>query len=102
MQGSAIARFFVATLVSTAFLWTIVLSASPGLHERVHLDANQSQHECAATLIASGNCHHSAAAPVVTAPVPAVQFSKIPALNPIWVVSPFLGASIFEHAPPAK
>jgi len=40
-------------------------------------------------------------APLITAPVPTVQFSKIPALNSQWVQSPFLGASIFEHAPPA-
>jgi hypothetical protein len=95
-------RAFVAGLVSTAFLWSVALSASPRLHERIHPDGNQSQHECAVTLVASGNCQHSAAAPLVTAPIPAVQFSKIPMLNPIWVASPFLGASIFEHAPPAR
>jgi hypothetical protein len=39
---------------------------------------------------------------MVSALVPAVQFSKIPALTPCWVQSPFLGARIFEHAPPAR
>jgi len=34
--------------------------------------------------------------------VPSVHFSKIPALTPQWVESPFLGACIFEHAPPAR
>jgi hypothetical protein len=102
MKSSATARSFVATLVSTAFFWALTLSVSPRLHERIHPDAKQSQHECAVTLVASGNCQHSAAAPLVTAPIPAVQFSKIPMLNPIWVASPFLGASIFEHAPPAR
>ncbi len=29
------------------------------------------------------------------------QFSPISALTPQWVESPFLVASIFEHAPPA-
>jgi hypothetical protein len=86
----------------SAFLWAVAMSVSPQLHKRVHPDAKQSQHECAVTLIASGNCHHSGAAPLVTALIQAVQFSKIPALNPIWVVSPFLDASIFEHAPPAE
>jgi len=34
--------------------------------------------------------------------VPSVHFSKIPVLTPQWVESPFLGACIFEHAPPAR
>lgn len=92
---------FIAAVVSAAFLWTLALSASPQLHERVHPDANSAEHTCAVTFIASGSYDHSAHAPLVAAPVPTVPFSKIPALTPQWVQSPFLGASIFEHAPPA-
>jgi hypothetical protein len=77
------------------------LSVAPNLHERLHPTA-ATLHECAVTLIASGSCHHGAAAPPMIAPATVVQFSKIPALNPIWVESPFLGARIFEHAPPAR
>ena len=51
--------------------------------------------------VASGSYDHTAQVPLVSAPVPAVHFSKIPALTPLWVQSPFLGACIFEHAPPA-
>jgi hypothetical protein len=79
----------------------VLLSVSPQLHERIHPDAKTSQHECVVTLIAAGNYHHAAPAPLVAVPVAAVQFSHIPALNPIWVPSPFLGARIFEHAPPS-
>jgi hypothetical protein len=94
-------RSVVAVFVSAVFFWTLVLSVSPQIHARVHPDANRVDHACAVTLIASGNYDHSAPAPIVSAPVPAVQFSEIPALTPHWVESPFLGASIFEHAPPA-
>jgi hypothetical protein len=52
-------------------------------------------------MIACGNYDHVAHPPLVSSPLPAVQFSKIPALTPQWVESPFLGACIFEHAPPA-
>jgi hypothetical protein len=76
------------------------LSVAPNLHERLHPTA-ASLHECAVTLIASGSCHHSAIAPLVIARATAVQFSKILALNSIWVAVPFLSARIFEHAPPA-
>jgi len=76
------------------------LSVAPNLHERLHSTAAP-LHECAVTLIASGCCHHTVAAPLVIAPATPVQSSKIPALNAIWVAAPFLGARIFEHAPPA-
>jgi hypothetical protein len=95
-------RAFVATCVSAAFLWALALSVSPQLHQRFHTDANRVEHNCAATMIASGSYDHAAQPPLVNAPVPSAQFSKIPALTPQWVESPFLGACIFEHAPPAR
>jgi hypothetical protein len=82
-------------------LLTLVISVAPNLHERLHPRAAL-LHECAVTLIASGSCHHTAAAPLMIVPGTAVRFSKIPALNPIWVALPFLSARIFEHAPPAN
>jgi hypothetical protein len=95
-------RAFVVAFVSAAFLCALALSASPQLHQRVHSDANRVEHTCAVTMIASGSYDHAAHAPLVSAPVEAVQFSKIPALTPCWVQSPFLGARIFEHAPPVR
>ena len=95
-------RAFVAGLLSAAFLWALALSVSPQLHQRVHKDANRVEHNCAATMISSGSYDHAAHPPLVGTPVPSVHFSKIPALTPQWVESRFLGASIFEHAPPAR
>jgi len=95
-------RSFVATCVFAAFLWALALSVSPQLHQRVHKDAGRADHNCAATMIASGSYDHAAHVPLVSAPVPLIHFSKISALTPQWVQSPFLGASIFEHAPPAR
>ncbi len=93
-------RAFVALFISAGFLYALALSASPQLHQRVHPDANHIEHNCAATMIASGSYDHAAHAALVSAPVQALQFSKISALTPCWVQSPFLGACIFEHAPP--
>src|SRR5436309_11100696 len=95
-------RSFVAIFVSVGFLWALALSASPELHQRVHKDANRVEHNCVATMIASGNYDHAAHPSLVSAPVPAIHFSTIPALAPCWVQSPFLGACVFEHAPPAR
>src|SRR5213083_2569715 len=90
----------VVLALAAAIVLTLGLSAAPNLHERLHPTA-ASLHECAATLIASGSCHHVATAPLVIAPATAVQFSEVLALDSIWVAAPFLGARIFEHAPPA-
>jgi hypothetical protein len=95
-------RAFVAALVSLGFFWALALSASPQLHQRVHKDANRVEHNCVATMIASGSYNHAAHPALVSIPTPTVQFSKVPALTPQWVQSPFLGACIFEHAPPAR
>ena len=89
--------FAFATLI--AFAFANVLAVAPNLHEKIH--GTGVSHECAVTLIASGKCQQSDAPPLIFAPQPATQFSRVPALNPIWVPAPFLGASIFEHAPPA-
>jgi hypothetical protein len=94
-------RALVAVCVSAAFLGALALSTSPQLYQLLHKDANRVEHNCAATMIASGNYDHAAHPPLVSAPLPSIHFSKIPALTPQWVESPFLGASIFEHAPSA-
>ena len=93
---SLVAGFVFATL-----FWALALSASPQLHQRVHADAKRVEHSCAVTLIASGSYDHAAQPALVSSPAPAILFSKALALTPQWVESPFLKASIFEHAPPA-
>ena len=101
MKSRTSTRAFVAVVASAAFLWTLALTVSPQLHERIHRDANRIDHSCAVTFIASGKFNHSASPQLVSAPAVIDQFCSIPALTPQWVESPFLGASIFEHAPPA-
>jgi hypothetical protein len=95
-------RAFVAGCIFAAFVCALALSVSPQLHQLVHKDANRVEHNCAATMIASGNYDHAAQPPPVGVPVPSIHFFTIPALTPRWVESPFLGACIFEHAPPAR
>jgi hypothetical protein len=90
VSGGLLASFFLA----------LVLAVAPQLHERIHPSAAPG-HECAVTLIASGKYQQGDAPVFVSAPQRVVQFSKIPALQSIWVPAPFLVACIFEHAPPA-
>lgn len=94
-------RAFVASGLVTAFLFALTLAASPQLHAWLHPDAGSPDHECAVTLLATGKYEQAGAPLVVIAPQPAVFFAKLPALAPVWVPAPFLGAAVFEHAPPA-
>ncbi len=94
-------RVIVASGLLSAFLFALGLAASPRLHARFHADAGSPDHECAVTLIATGKYEQADAPPILAAPQPAIVFEKIPALAPVWVAAPFLGARIFEHAPPA-
>jgi hypothetical protein len=101
VDGKVIAlRAIVASGFIGAFLFALVLSAAPQLHERIHQPIGAA-HECAVTLIASGKYQQSDAPVLVSVPQPAVQWEKIPSVHPVWVAAPFLGACIFEHAPPA-
>ena len=100
VKSSRVCHSTVACGLLAAFFLALALAVAPQLHERIHKDAAASQHECAVTLIASGKYQQSDAPALVSAPQPAIQFSKLPALNPIWVPAPFLSPSIFEHAPP--
>jgi hypothetical protein len=96
-----ICRWLVSGGLFASFAFALVLAVSPQLHERLHHEASPTTHECAVTLITAGKLQHSSVPVVVVAPEPAFQFGKIPTLNPLWVPAPFLGAAIFEHAPPA-
>jgi len=100
MKSSTTTRALIGLLASAAFLWTLTLSVSPQLHERIHPDANRIDHSCAITFIASGSYNYSPAAPLLSVPALVDQFSSIPTLTPQWVESSFLLARVFEHAPP--
>src|SRR3954465_7076520 len=92
----------VAFLATVAFLWTIALSASPELHQRVHSDANRVEHSCAVTSIASGHVHHSSPPVLIDSGIPNYPNQQCVFQVAHCVLSCFLSAAIFEHAPPVR
>ena len=98
--GRAIAlRAIVAAGFIGAFLFTLVLSAAPQLHERIHQETGAA-HECAVTLLATGNCAHTPSGTITIAPPPPrplVRFSQ----NNFQLATPRLEFLLLEHAPPA-
>ena len=101
MKSSTSSRAFVGVFVLAASLWTLTLSVTPQLHQRVHHDANRFDHCCAVTFVSSGNINHTPVGLLIKAPIHTDEF-KIPELTALWIQPLFLLASVFEHAPPAK
>lgn len=94
-------RRVVPALLVLGFALAAGLSAAPQLHDWLHKSGDRSNHECAATLLSSGNVEHSACEPVFVAPKPA---PAIPVYRPQLfprVLASFVFARL-EHAPPAS
>jgi hypothetical protein len=90
------------TLLVPTLLFAFYLSVCPRLHSRLHSGAAQTEHTCAATLIASGKVDHTSPAPIGIGSASVFEFSAAVPLAPRAVRSLFLSARIFEHAPPAS
>jgi hypothetical protein len=90
-------RALIAAGCIAAFLLALVLSAIPNFHERIHGAPN---HECAVTLLTSGNYQHTPTAAIsVAPPVPPAAFAHT--FASFQLVSAHLEFSLLEHAPPA-
>jgi hypothetical protein len=83
------------------FLFTLVLCAIPQLHERIHQTSSSANHECAVTLLTSGNCQHTPQATICLAP-PAPPKVFVPVQASFSLVSAHLEFSLLEHAPPTN
>jgi len=100
-EGKAVAfRAIVAAGCIGAVLLALVLSALPQLHEQIHSATGAPNHECAVTLLTSGNYQHTPTATISLAP-PAPPIAFAHALSTFQLVSAHLDFSLLEHAPPA-
>ena len=84
-----------------AILFAVVLSAIPQLHEQIHGGFAASNHECAVTLLTSGNYQHAPQVTICLAP-PAPPKLFLPVKASFSFVSAHLEFSLLEHAPPAN
>jgi hypothetical protein len=84
-----------------ALLFAVVLSAIPQLHEQIHSGFGGPNHECAVTLLTSGNCQHSPQTTISLAP-PAPRKLIVPLETGFSLVSAHLEFALLEHAPPAN
>jgi hypothetical protein len=92
-------RAFIGIGLLIAIFTALTIASSPQLHNRLH--KVDSRHDCAATLIASGNCEHAASPPLVPKRANA---PNSPAFLPkrFQFVVASVPSSVQEHAPPAS
>ena len=100
-DGKAAAlRAIVAAGCIGAVLFAMVLSAIPQWHEEIHATTGAPNHECAVTLLTSGNYQHAPSIPIsVAPPEPPAPFAHVS--TAFQLVSAHLEFSLLEHAPPA-
>jgi hypothetical protein len=92
------ARGIITFPLIAAFLCALLVASSPRLHEKLHQVG--SHHECAATILAAGNCEHAATPQTA----PQIQNAPTaPAFLPLQLqrVVAAIVSSVLEHAPPA-
>jgi len=93
-------RGWVAGLAGAAFVWTLALAVSPGLHARVHSGQNRADHDCAVTFVRAGSYEYSTTPRIAHVANFSAEFTKVSDVARRWVPSPFLCGAVFEHAPP--
>ncbi len=94
-------RAIVAAGCIGAVLFALVLSAIPQLHEQLHAASSTANHECAVTLLASGNYQHTPTASISLAP-PAPPTAFAHPFRSFQLVTAHLEFSLLEHAPPVN
>jgi hypothetical protein len=90
-------RAFIGIGIVIAFFTALTIASSPQLHEKLH--QVDSQHACAATMIASGNCEHTASPQLVPNLENAPNSPAFLAKHFQFVIAS-VPSSVQEHAPP--
>jgi hypothetical protein len=98
-KGTAFRAVIAAGCIG-ALLLALVLSAIPRLHEEIHGVPRAANHECAVTLLTSGNYQH-APSPAISLAPPAPPRAFVHVLASFQLVTAHLEFSLLEHAPPA-
>jgi hypothetical protein len=96
-RGAMKLRASVGIGAVAAFLAALAVASAPQLHEYLH--KSQRQHECAATIVASGNYHHAAPSPILPAKPMAPSAHAFTPQNSELVFAA-VPSSVLEHAPP--
>ena len=83
---------------AAAFIFALILSTAPQLHERIHQPGGAT-HQCVVTLLSTGNCDHTPCDAIAIAPYPPAPTFEL-SNSDFLLVSAHIEFSLLEHAPP--
>lgn len=98
-RGREFQRVLTAILFAS-YLLVLALAASPALHQWLHDDAEEADHQCAAVTAIQGQLDRPVVQPVVTASPTQFWIEPRAALYAVKTASLFLLVRGLEHAPP--
>lgn len=98
-QSTSVFRILLALTVIGHLLLSSAMAFSPSLHEAVHCHSHDADHECAATLFASGSVDGPVAIVLcaVYLRTDVIESVILPELD---LQSIFQAGGVLEHAPP--
>lgn len=91
---------WIAALTLCHIVVAIAMAASPAIHEFIHHDADDDDHDCVVTVFHAGGTDRPATQPVFAAAILPQQFFSVAEFDPQWVASLFVSQCVLEHAPP--
>lgn len=92
----------VTAILLASYLLVLAMAASPALHQWLHDDADEADHQCAAVTAAHGQMDRPMAEiAVVASPAPSWVQAR-PAIYANKVARVFLVNGVLEHAPPQR
>jgi hypothetical protein len=92
----------VTAILLASYLLVLAMAASPALHQWLHNDADEADHQCAAVTAAHGQIDRPMAEiAVVASPAPSWVKAR-PAIYANKVARVFLVNGVLEHAPPQR
>ena len=92
----------ITTLVFASYLLVMAMAASPALHQWLHDDADEADHQCAAVTAIHGQIDRACDSPTLVA-LPALSWVELrPLLYAVTIDRLFLVIGGLEHAPPFR
>ncbi len=90
----------LTVILFASYLLVLAMAASPALHQWLHDDADEAEHQCAAVSASLGQIDRPHDSPAVFATPSVVWFEPRPTHYAVTIVRLFLVVGGLEHAPP--
>ena len=90
----------MTAVVFGAYMFVLAMAASPALHQWLHDDADEANHQCAAVTAMQGQLDRPTVQPAVVASPTQFWIEPRPAHYALKIASLFLVVRGLEHAPP--